>query len=376
MKTNHRLILAVTIFAGLLARPALADKPPGTNALGGIVAEPPAASAAPAPAPAPAVKTTKPAAKKKITSTKKVLKAKSTAVKKKAVTPTGYSVPLTPGAATVSAKRVNIRGQATIHSEIVGHLTNGEPVTVLEEVTSKSAKDDEPSIWAKIVLPSDKHLWVNAQFVDTLNKLVHVKKLNIRTGPGENYSIAGHLLKGDAITDISSTNGWLEIQAPTNAFAYVAAAYLKQEAPVVTSVATTTTTPPAEVVPTTTNTVTDATPVAAPPTEPVAVPITTLPTTATSNAVAAVTAPAEPELPRIVQREGIVRRTFSIHAPTTFQLVNPDTGRPVNYLYTAAPVLDLARYKGLHIVVTGEESLDERWVNTPIITIQKIQVVE
>jgi uncharacterized protein YgiM (DUF1202 family) len=373
MKTNHRMIFAVTIFAGLLARPALADKPPGTNALGGIVAEPPAAIVAPAPAPAPVVKTTKPSAKKKITSTKKVLKAKSAAVKKKAVTPTGFSVPLTPGAATVSAKRVNIRGQATIHSEIVGHLTNGEPVTVIEEVTSKSAKDDEPSIWAKIVLPSDKHLWVNAQFVDTLNKLVHVKKLNIRTGPGENYSIAGHLLKGDAITDIGSTNGWLEIQAPTNAFAYVAAAYLKQEAPVTTPVVTT---PPVDTVPTTTTTVADSTPVAAPPTEPVAVPITTSPATATSNAVATVTAPAEPELPRIVQREGIVRRTFSIQAPTTFQLVNPDTGRPVNYLYTTAKTLDLARYKGLHIVVTGEESLDERWVNTPIITIQKIQVVE
>ena len=375
MKTNHRLILAVTILAGLLARPALADRPPGTNALGTIVAEPPAAIAAPAPvvAPVPTVKAVKPVTKKKTTITKKVVKAKSAAVNKKAITPTGYSVPLTPGAATVGAKRVNIRGQATIHSEIVGHLTNGEPVTVLEEVTSKTAKNDEPSIWAKIVLPSDKHLWVNAQFVDTLNKLVHVKKLNIRTGPGENYSIAGHLLKGDAITDIGSTNGWLEIQAPTNAFAFVAAAYLKQEAPVVTPIVTT---PPVEAVPTTTTTVADATPVAAPPTEPPVVPVASTPATATSNAVAAVTAPAEPELPRIVQREGIVRRTFSIQAPTTFQLVNSDTGRPVNYLYTTAKGLDLARYKGLHIIVTGEESLDERWVNTPIITIQKIQVVE
>ena len=38
--------------------------------------------------------------------------------------------------------------------------------------------------------------------------------------------------------------------------------------------------------------------------------------------------------------------------------------------------LDLSRYKGLHIIVTGEEGLDERWKNTPVITIQRIQVLD
>jgi hypothetical protein len=38
--------------------------------------------------------------------------------------------------------------------------------------------------------------------------------------------------------------------------------------------------------------------------------------------------------------------------------------------------LDLSRYKGLHIVVTGEEGLDRRWRNTPVITIQRILVLE
>jgi hypothetical protein len=83
-----------------------------------------------------------------------------------------------------------------------------------------------------------------------------------------------------------------------------------------------------------------------------------------------------PVEPRIVEREGIVRRTFSIIAPTSFELVNPDTGRTVNYLYTSSKELDLSRYKGLHIIVTGEEALDERWKNTPVITIQKIQVLD
>ena len=76
-----------------------------------------------------------------------------------------------------------------------------------------------------------------------------------------------------------------------------------------------------------------------------------------------------------MQREGIVRGTFSIQAPTKFELISPDNNKVINYLYTTSPSLDLRRYKGLRIVVTGEESLDERWRNTPVITIQRIQVV-
>jgi hypothetical protein len=78
----------------------------------------------------------------------------------------------------------------------------------------------------------------------------------------------------------------------------------------------------------------------------------------------------------VVAREGLVRGTTSIQAPTHFELVSPDNHRTVDYLYTTSPNLDLRRYKGLRIIVTGEEGLEERWGNTPVITIEKIQVVE
>jgi hypothetical protein len=84
----------------------------------------------------------------------------------------------------------------------------------------------------------------------------------------------------------------------------------------------------------------------------------------------------EPLPPRIVQREGVVRGTTSIQAPSRFALVSPENGRNIDYLHTTSEELDLRRYKGLRIVVTGEESLDERWGNTPVLEIQKIQVVE
>ncbi|HWH68871.1 MAG TPA: hypothetical protein VNT26_05770, partial [Candidatus Sulfotelmatobacter sp.] len=102
-------------------------------------------------------------------------------------------------------------------------------------------------------------------------------------------------------------------------------------------------------------------------------------TPAGTNEVAAAPTQAvteEPPPKRIVQREGVVRGTRSIQAPTRFELFSPETGRAIDYLYTTAPDLDLRRYKGMRIIVTGEEGLEERWGNTPVITIQKLQVLE
>ena len=51
------------------------------------------------------------------------------------------------------------------------------------------------------------------------------------------------------------------------------------------------------------------------------------------------------------------------------------TDKAINYLYTTTTNLNLTRYNGLHITVTGEEGLDARWQDTPVLTIQKIYVL-
>ena len=97
---------------------------------------------------------------------------------------------------------------------------------------------------------------------------------------------------------------------------------------------------------------------------------------ATNEMAAAEPVVAEPPPPRIVLREGFVRGATSIQSPTKFELISPDNRKLINYLYTTSPDLDLSRYKGLHIIVTGEEGLDDRWKNTPVITIHRIQVLD
>jgi hypothetical protein len=147
----------------------------------------------------------------------------------------------------------------------------------------------------------------------------------------------------------------------------MAAQYLTQTAPA--PAITTEPVPPA-------TTVTETTPVAATTEAPVE--LTNDMTSATASLVETNTEPVvePPPPPRIVQHEGLVRATFSIQAPTKYELISPETHQTINYLYTTSPNLDLSRYKGLHIIVTGEEGLDERWRNTPVITIQQIKVLE
>ena len=88
-------------------------------------------------------------------------------------------------------------------------------------------------------------------------------------------------------------------------------------------------------------------------------------------------APAEPTAPpvRIVTHEGVVRGVVSPVAPTKYELYDPATDVNINYLYTTSPTLELSHYVNMRIIVTGEEGLDVRWKDTPLINIQSIQVI-
>ena len=433
MKTNCWLILGAMLSTSLLAQQAANPAP---SAPIETPAAAPAATLAPVTAKtnAPAAKTgKKKAGKKKAEKApqKKVVAKKKTGVaeaKKKVAVAGVKTIPLVPGLAEVAATHVNVRGQAKLNSEVLTRLTKGQSVTVIEEIVRNNSGPEEPSAWAKIVLPTGAHVWVNTTHINASNGTVTARKLNLRGGPGENYSVVGRLQSGDAVKLVTTKGDWTEIEAPTNAYAFVAAQYLKQDglkpaapaatptepvptpasvaavppvatppaaAPVVPAPAPAPT--PTEPAPTPT-TVAAVPPVAPPPTEAPAVPAPEpAPTVAAPAPAPTVAAPAptpapevttppatveempspdEPPPPRIVQREGIVRGMTSIQAPSKFVLISPQDGRDIDYLFTDSKELDLRRYKGMRIIVTGEEGLDERWPNMPVLTIQKILVVE
>ena len=385
MKTNCWLILGTMIATGAVAQV-------NTNTLPGIPPLVLAAPAAPAPVVAPAETKTNAPVKKAVGKKKKAVKkarteAKATAkpVEKKAAEL--LPVTLVAGPATVTADNVNLRGQAGLKGEVVGHVKKGDLVTVISEINLDKPKAGEPAQWAKIALPSGTKVWIDSKFVDTTNKVVSVKKLNLRGGPGENYSVLGLLEKGTTFTEVTSKGDWTQIETPASAFAFVAASYLKQEAPVIetnvpppSQVAVVEPVPPTATIvvepqPVTPPTPIPATPETTVPAVPAAVATTPAPTVSPSQPVPEIDANLPPPPPRVVTHEGTVRPSVSLVAPTYFELYDSESGNAINYLYFTTTNLNLSRYNGLHITVTGEEGLDARWKDTPVLTIQKIYVL-
>ncbi len=405
----------------------------------GAAAPPPAASSNSVAKPTASAPKTTATPKSKTPARKKTPVVKSAAPIPKPAAPELKTVPLKPGPALVIASNVNVRGQARLVGEVVARLTKGQEVTVLEEIELKNSGPEEPSAWAKIALPTGADVWVHSMFIDPTEKTVTSSRLNLRAGPGENYSVIGRVEKGTKLKDIDTKGDWMQIEPPQGAYAFVAAQYLSQEAGAAAEIAAAAPTPapsvpaktepqpepstpvavpepgtnvqtaavappvpdkPVENTPLTPTTVAEPKPIAesttdAPvpksqtpaPTAPATTPGETTPamipntvaTEAGTNAVAETepaATPEEPVLPRIVSREGVVRGSVSIQAPSHFELYSPESARIINYLYNPSKDLDLARYKGLRIIVTGEEGLDERWRNTPLLTIQKIRVLE
>ena len=231
MKTNCWLIFAVMVSGSLLAQTATNQPaaPAGAAAAVPAASEPavaaPAAAVKPAPAKAPAKQTTRKAPVKKAAAKKPTYDLKT--------------VPLAPGPATLVASNVNVRGQAKLKSEIVARLSKPQEVRVIEEIILKNSGADEPSAWARIELPAGIHVWVHKQYIDATTKAVKPRRLNVRSGPGENYSILGRIEKDAVVKEVSTKGDWIQIEAPAGAYAFVAAQYLQQGAAAI-EVATTT----------------------------------------------------------------------------------------------------------------------------------------
>ena len=64
-------------------------------------------------------------------------------------------------------------------------------------------------------------------------------------------------------------------------------------------------------------------------------------------------------------------------APTDYKLYDLKTKQDIDFLYPTDPAM-AAQLKTLgdaDVIVTGEEGIDARWPNTPVMAIQNIQVV-
>ncbi|HEV8541203.1 MAG TPA: SH3 domain-containing protein [Verrucomicrobiae bacterium] len=322
--------------------------------------------------------------------------------------------------ATVTESKINVRGQPSLVGEVITQLQKGDRVTVLEHIKTEKPKGDEPVNWAKIKLPANTPVWVFAPM--TKDGAVAASRLNLRAGPGENYSVIGRMQKGDKIKEIRKDGEWIEVEPPEGAYAFVDASLIKGAGtPAVAAAAPTVAAAPAvpvvtrpqpqpiappptaatpkpsselatATIPTTPVPQPQATPAVTtfvrtpPPQEtPITRPSTTIPPPETAATafpsvlpkVAAAPGP-KPEQPlpkRVVRREGIIRATKSIQAPTWYELVHPETKTTIDFLNAEKLGIKLKEYKGQRVIVSGEEGVDSRWPNTPILELETLDVV-
>jgi uncharacterized protein YgiM (DUF1202 family) len=359
MKTNCWLVLGMMVATSALAQ--------NTNTLPPIPA--PAVSPAAEVAPADSEETNAPAAKP-------AKHKKHHAAPKKAAL-NEPTVALLPGTAEVTVSNLNVRGQAGLQGEVISHLVMGDTVTVISQIDLDKHSTGEPAQWAKIALPPSTKIWLNEKFIDATSKTVLAKKLNLRAGPGENFSVLGVIERGTPVNKIGSKGDWAQIDPPTNAYAFVAAIYLKQEASgtsVPNAAPSTETEPMPAPVPT---------PIAETPaivTQPTPAAPSSMETNSSAPMVAATpeasAVDTNPPPPRVVSHEGVVGPVSSLIAPTAYVLYDLDTRKDINFLYTTSTNLDISRYSGMRIIVTGEEGLVPRWPDTPLLTIQSIEVLE
>ncbi|HXI71339.1 MAG TPA: hypothetical protein VNN22_13365 [Verrucomicrobiae bacterium] len=367
MKQNYWLILGMLAAAGAVAQsntnlPPSTVLPPIPPPNTAPAAEPVAPAAAPAPAAEP-VKKAAPAKPKKAAAPKRAALKEPT-------------VALMPGAAEVAVENLNVRGQAGLKGEAIAHLKKGEVVAVMSQINLDKHQVGEPAQWAKIALPASTHVWIHTSFIDSATKTVVPKKLNLRAGPGENFSVLGVIEHGTAVKEITTKGVWTEIAPPESACGFVAAMYLKQVASgslAANTPASTETEPaPLAMAAPTPTPVPEAEPIVTAPANPA--PVAAAPEMVDPNAASIVD--TNPPPPRVVTHEGVVKHVDSVIAPTSYVLYDPATGKEINYLHSKAASLDVSRYAGMRIIVTGEEGLQKRWKDTPVLTIQRIVVLD
>lgn len=317
----------------------------------------------------------------------------------------------------VNANHVNVRGQASLRSEVVTQLDSGDSVVILETI-SKEATGEEVGQWYRIALPTTAETWVSSAYIDPATQTVKATRLNVRSGPGQAFSVLGRIAKDTAVTEKERKGDWVRIDPPTGAYGFVAATLVDTgtAGPVPAPAEN-----PSTAGPETLGSPAISTPVASsnpgsgsesgsvrsatePEPEPlggtvVPIPIEPDPEFVTSDPVFESAAPAietpaelwrqEPEpgpesvvlvpaasslLPRrIVTREGLVKRALSIQAPTGFGLESIDTGKLINYLDPDSLGIKLDQYRNRRIRVRGEEFVDRRWPGTPILRIENIR---
>ena len=279
-------------------------------------------------------------------------------------------------------ERVNLRTRPNLSSEVVGQLNTGAQVSILDFIQMSDPEQGEPRDWYRIRIPEGILVWVSSEYLEEATGRVTASRLNVRAGPGTHFSVMGRIERDTVVVPVRTTAGWTAIEPVPEAVAYVAAEFVGrlsgstfeeeiEEGPMEPA--------PGQLV------IDQGEPGEAEP--PVPLPLSTPeePPSVEEGTPLGLSEDMAREIRRIVHREGIIRRSRGILAPTNHRLEDSRTGRTINYLYGKRIRLDsgqqsggniLAVFEGRKIRLSGEESVDEHFPDIPVIEVESIRTLE
>ncbi|MBN1268488.1 MAG: SH3 domain-containing protein [Kiritimatiellae bacterium] len=261
----------------------------------------------------------------------------------------------------VVGERINLRARATLDAEVVGQVGDGE------ELAAKSLSAE----WAEVVPPQTVDFWVHRDFIS--DGAVKTKRLNVRAGPGINYSVVGSLDRATPVAVRGEFGEWLKIAPPASCSLWVSREYVE---PVRRLVPTMARRPPAPVAE---RRVPPSTPVAVAARErpqPVQVVVPPMPVEPTPAARWEI--PADWELVPLqgqgnkVDREGYLRRVgFLLGRPSRFRLVQYVDSRAETLCYVEGDTVQLSNWLNERLLIRGREYWLQN-VKYPVLVVDQI----
>ena len=127
----------------------------------------------------------------------------------------------TAGMIATSSGRLNVRNGKSTGATVVASLNKGSYVTLI----SKSGS------WWKVEYAKGQYGYCHADYIKSVSSTAASVKiqsgnLNVRSGAGTSYSIAGKLTKGETVLVLSESNGWSRILYHGVKTGYVSSQYL------------------------------------------------------------------------------------------------------------------------------------------------------
>ena len=107
-----------------------------------------------------------------------------------------------------------VRGQAGLKGEVVTHLSKGDAVTVLSQINlDKHADRRTGAVGENRASRPMPMSGSTRKYLTQPTRRFLRKKLNLRAGPGENYSVLGVIEQGTPVSAVNTKGDWMKIEA-------------------------------------------------------------------------------------------------------------------------------------------------------------------